>query len=140
MLFMRIESIIYENLEHLIEINGITERMCILNCNLSQAFFSNYRNGINKHFKIHDIYELSRFFDVSMDYLCNFKNTRDEFFVPKYKMKPCEEKILLHAFRRLDYVGRIKVADAINAEMENVRAREKERRYKKKKDVNSDFS
>lgn len=126
---MNIDQIVYENIEHLIEMNGITERICVLNCNLTPNFFSNYRNSRCKHFKMCDIYEISRFFDVSVDYLFKYKNTRDEFFVPKYKLKPNEEKILLRAFRRLDNVGRIKVAEAINAETENVRAREKERKH-----------
>lgn len=125
---MNIDQIVYKNIEHLIESNGITERICALSCNLNPAFFSNFRKSGGKHFKICDLYEIARFFNVSVDYLCQYKNTRDEFFVPKYKLKPNEEKIMLRTFHRLDNVGRIKVAEAINAELDNVRAREKQRK------------
>ena len=69
---------------------------------------------------------LADFFGVDIGYLCSYKNSRDEFFVPKYKMKQRDEKMLLAAFKRLDPVGRIIVADAINAEIANSKLRNKQ--------------
>ena len=123
---MNVDSIIYQNLEHLLEKNGITERECVIDCGLNLNFFVNYRKKRTKHFKIHDLVKLAEFFDADIGYLCNFKNTRDEFFVPKYKLRQRDEKMLLAAFRRLDPVGRIVVADAINAEIENSKLRKKQ--------------
>lgn len=125
---MDIDKIIFQNLEHLIESNGITEHLCTLSCNLPPNFFSNFKSGKCKHFKMCDVYKLAVFFEVSPDYLCQYKNTRDEFFVPEYKMKPNDEKVLLRAFKRLDECGRINVAQAIHDEMNAVRKREKARK------------
>ncbi len=123
---MNVDSIIYQNLEHLLEKNGITERQCLIPCGLNLNYFVNYRKGRTKHFKIHDLMILADFFDVDINYLCCFKNTRDEFFVPKYKLKQRDEKMLLSAFKRLDPVGRIIVADAINTEIQNSKLRNKQ--------------
>ena len=123
---MNVDSIIYRNLEHLLEKNGITERQCVISCGLNLNFFVNYRKKRTKHFKIHDLAKLADFFDVDIGYLCDFRNTRDEFFVPMYKLKQRDEKMLLAAFRRLDPVGRIVVADAISAEIENSKKRQKQ--------------
>ena len=131
---MNIDSIVYQNLEHLLEKNGITERQCATTCGLNLNYFVNYRKKRTKHFKLHDLMILADFFDVDMNYLCSFKNARDEFFVPKYKLKQRDEKMLLAAFRRLDPVGRIMVADAINAEIENskLRAKQKQKEARQK--------
>ncbi len=125
---MNVDSIIYQNLEHLIETTGVTEHQCILSCGLNSNFFSNYRNGKTKHFKIHDIIELAHLFEVDLNYLCDFKNTRNEFFVPKYKLQKRDEKTLLAAFKRLDPVGRINVADAISREINNSKERLKQQK------------
>lgn len=130
---MNVDSVIFQNLEHLLEKNGITERQCVISCGLNLNYFANYRKKRTKHFKIHDLMVLADFFDVDINYLCNYKNSRDEFFVPKYKLKQRDEKMLLAAFRRLDPVGRILVADAINAEIENSRKRLKEKQKTGKK-------
>ena len=123
---MNLDSVIFQNIEHLINSNGITEHLCTINCNLPANFFSNFRSGKCKHFKMNDKYKIAVYFEVSLDYLCQYKNTRDEFFVPTHKLKPNDEKILLRAFRRLDECGRINVSKAINDELEMVRKREKE--------------
>jgi len=122
---MNIDSVIFQNIEHLIETTGITEHQCVLACNLNSNFFTNYKKGKTKHFKIHDIVEIARFFEVDLAYLCDFANTRDDFFVSKHKLNKRDEKTLLVAFKRLDPVGRIVVADAINAEIENSKMRNK---------------
>lgn len=131
---MTTDEIVYLNLVHLIEKNGITERVCTGCADLSPNFFVNYRKGRTKHFRICDLAKLAAFFDVSIDYLCQYKNTKDEFFRPKYKLKPRDEHVLLYAFKKLDPVGRIKVSEAINAEFEEVKKREKEQILKKKKE------
>ena len=132
---MNIDSVIYQNLEHLLDKNGITERQCVISCGLNLNYFVNYRKKRTKHFKIHDLMILADFFDVDINYLCDYKNSRDEFFVPKYKLKQRDEKMLLSAFRRLDPVGRILVADAINKEIENSKIRLKEKQQSSKKTV-----
>lgn len=132
---MNIDSVIYQNLEHLLDKNGITERQCVISCGLNLNYFVNYRKKRTKHFKIHDLMILADFFDVDINYLCDYKNSRDEFFVPKYKLKQRDEKMLLSAFRRLDPVGRILVADAINKEIENSKLRLKEKQQSSKKTV-----
>jgi len=124
---MNVDSIIYRNLEHLLEKNGITEKDCAIDCGLNLNYFVNYRKKRTKHFKIHDLVKLADYFEVDISYLCDFKNTRDEFFAPNYRLRQRDEKMLLAAFKRLDPVGRILVADAINAEIEN----SKRRRQKK---------
>ena len=132
---MNIDSVIYQNLEHLLDKNGITERQCVISCGLNLNYFVNYRKKRTKHFKIHDLMVLADFFDVDINYLCDYKNSRDEFFVPKYKLKQRDEKMLLSAFRRLDPVGRILVADAINKEIENSKLRLKEKQQSSKKTI-----
>ncbi|MBQ7751482.1 MAG: hypothetical protein IJR79_00735 [Clostridia bacterium] len=132
---MNIDSVIYQNLEHLLDKNGITERQCVISCGLNLNYFVNYRKKRTKHFKIHDLMILADFFDVDINYLCDYKNSRDEFFVPKYKLKQRDEKMLLSAFRRLDPVGRILVADAINKEIENSKLRLKEKQQSSKKTI-----
>ena len=127
---MSVDGVIYQNLEHLLEKNGITERQCAITCGLNLNYFVNYRKKRTKHFKVHDLMVLADFFGVDINYLCSYKNARDDFFVPKYKLKQRDEKMLLAAFRRLDPVGRILVADAINAEIENSKIRLKEARQK----------
>ena len=122
---MTIDSIIFQNIEHLIETTGVTEHQCVLSCRLNSNFFTNYKKGKTKHFKICDIVEIARFFDVDISYLCDFGNARDDFFMPRYKLNKRDEKTLLAAFKRLDPVGRIMVADAINAEIENTKIRNK---------------
>ena len=123
---MNVDSIIYRNLEHMLEKNGITEKQCATDCGLNLNYFVNYRKKRTKHFKIHDLVKLADYFEVDINYLCDFKNTRDEFFVPNYKLRQRDEKMLLAAFKRLDPVGRILVADAINAEIENSKLRRKQ--------------
>jgi len=123
---MNVDSIIYRNLEHMLEKNGITEKQCATDCGLNLNYFVNYRKKRTKHFKIHDLVKLADYFEVDISYLCDFKNTRDEFFVPNYKLRQRDEKMLLAAFKRLDPVGRILVADAINAELENSKLRRKQ--------------
>lgn len=123
---MNVDSIIYRNLEHLLEKNGITEKRCAIDCGLNLNYFVNYRKKRTKHFKIHDLVKIADYFEVDISYLCDFKNTREEFFVPNYKLRQRDEKMLLAAFKRLDPVGRILVADAINAEIENSKQRRKQ--------------
>jgi len=128
---MTVDEIVYLNLTHLIEKNGLNERVCTGCCDISPNFFLNYRKGRTRHFRICDLVKLAAFFEVSLDYLCQYKNTKDEFFKPKYKLKPRDEYVLLYAFRKLDPVGRIHVSDAINAELLETRKREKENKLKK---------
>ena len=104
---MTTDEIVYLNLMHLIEKNGLNERICTGCCEISPNYLVNYRKGRTKHFKIRDLVKLAEFFDVSLDYLCQYKNTKDEFFRPKYKMKSRDEHVLLYAFKKLDPVGRI---------------------------------
>ncbi len=131
---MTTDEIVYLNLEHLIEKNGISERVCTGCCEISPNYFVNYRKGRTKHFKIRDLIKLAVFFDVSLDYLCQYKNTKDEFFRPTYKLKSRDEKVLLYAFKKLDPVGRINVTDAINTELIETKKREKEKILKNKSD------
>lgn len=128
---MTVDEIVYLNLIHLIEKNGITERVCTGFSDISPNFFVNYRKGRTKHFKIRDLVKLAAFFEVSLDYLCQYKNTKDEFFRPNYKLKSRDEKVLLYAFKKLDPVGRINVSDAINSELAETKKREKDNRLKK---------
>ena len=130
--YMTTDEIVYLNLIHLIEENGITERVCTGCCDVSPNYFVNYRKGRTKHFRISDLIKLAEFFDVSLDYLCQYKNTRDEFFRPSYKLKKRDEKVLLYAFKKLDPVGRINVSDAINRELQETRKREKEKIQQRK--------
>lgn len=132
---MTVDSIVFRNLEHLLQKNGITEKQCTLCCGLNGNYFVNYRKKRTKHFKIHDLMKLAIFFDVDMNYLCSFSNTSEDFFMPKYTLKVRDEKKLLAGFKRLDPVGRIVIADEINKEIENSKAREKERRRTGKKFV-----
>lgn len=131
---MTTDEIVYLNLMHLIEKNGINERVCTGCADVSPNYFVNYRKGRTKHFKIRDLVKLAVFFDVSLDYLCQYKNTKDEFFRPTYKLKKRDEKVLLYAFKKLDPVGRINVTDAINAELAATKMREKEKILQKKSD------
>ena len=128
---MTTDEIVYLNLIHLIEKNGINERVCTSCTEVGPNYFLNYRNGRTKHFRICDLIKLAAFFDVSLDYLCQYKNTKDEFFRPTYKLKPRDEKVLLYAFKKLDPVGRIKVSDAINEELLETKKREKEKNLQK---------
>lgn len=125
--YMTTDEIVYLNLVHLIEKNGLNERICTGCCDISPNYFVNYRKGRTKHFKIRDLIKLATFFDVSLDYLCQYKNTKDEFFRPTYKLKSRDEKVLLYAFKKLDPVGRINVTDAINQELLETKKREKEK-------------
>ena len=124
---MTTDEIVYLNLVHLIEKNGLNERVCTGCCGISPNYFVNYRKGRTKHFKIRALTKLAEFFDVSLDYLCQYKNTKDEFFRPTYKLKVRDEKVLLYAFKKLDPVGRINVTDAINQELLETKKREKEK-------------
>ena len=124
---MTTDEIVYLNLTHLIEKNGITENICTTCCDISSNFFTNYRKHRTKLFRICELKKLAVFFDVSLDYLCQYKNTKDDFFRPTYKLKPRDEKIILNAFKKLDPVGRINVADVINAELIETKKREKEK-------------
>ncbi len=132
--YMTTDEIVYLNLMHLIEKNGLNERVCTGCCDISPNYFVNYRKGRTKHFKIRDLIKLAVFFDVSLDYLCQYKNTKDEFFRPTYKLKSRDEKVLLYAFKKLDPVGRINVSDAINQELLETKQREKEKIQQKKSD------
>ena len=129
---MTTDEIVYLNLVHLIEKNGLNERVCTGCSGVSPNYFVNYRKGRTKHFKIRDLVKLAAFFDVSLDYLCQYKNTKDEFFRPTYKLKVRDEKVLLYAFKKLDPVGRINVSDAINQELSETKKREKEKIQQRK--------
>ena len=131
---MTTDEIVYLNLMHLIEKNGLNERICTGCADVSPNYFVNYRKGRTKHFKIRDLIKLAEFFDVTLDYLCQYKNTKDEFFRPNYKLKVRDEKVLLHAFKKLDPVGRINVSDAINQELLETKKREKEKIQQRKSD------
>lgn len=128
---MTIDSIVYRNLMHLIEKNGLTEHLCTSACRLNSNFFLNYRKGITKHFRLCDLFELAKFFDVSIDYLCRFENTADEFFLPKHKLKPRDEKVLMYNFKKLDPESRIKLADSISKELAETKSRAANVRHKK---------
>ena len=129
---MTVDEIVYLNLIHIIEKNGLNERICTGCTGVGPNYFLNYRKGRTKHFRICDLVKLAAFFEVSLDYLCQYKNTKDEFFKPTYKLKPRDEYVLLHAFKKLDPVGRIHVSDAINAELQETLMREKEAKFKKR--------
>ena len=133
---MTTDEIVYLNLMHLIEKNGINERICTGCTGVGPNYFLNYRKGRTKHFKIRDLVKLSAFFEVSLDYLCQYKNTKDEFFRPNYKLKPRDEYVLLYAFKKLDPVGRINVSEAINAELSETKKREKEQITQRKNQKN----
>lgn len=133
---MTTDEIVYLNLMHLIEKNGINERICTGCTGVGPNYFLNYRKGRTKHFKIRDLVKLAAFFEVSLDYLCQYKNTKDEFFRPNYKLKPRDEYVLLYAFKKLDPVGRINVSEAINAELLETKKREKEQIIKRKSQKN----
>ncbi len=114
---MNIDSIVYRNMEHLLTKYGISERLCTISCNLNPNFFVNYRKGRTKHFRICDLISVAAFFEVSMDYLCQYKNVSDEFFQPKHKLKPRDEKVIMNGIHKLDPIGRINIAAALNAEI-----------------------
>lgn len=119
---MTIDNIIYNNIKKLIEDYGFTERICIDACGLGSCFFTNYRSGGTKHFKVKDVAEIADFFNVSIDYLCGLGNTRDNFFVKKPDIPKDDVKRLTASFKKLDAEGRIAVAEAINTALENMRA------------------
>ncbi len=129
---MTIDSIVYQNMEHLIEKSGISERLCTTACNLGPNFFVNYRKGRTKHFRICDLIEIAAFFEVSLDYLCHYENTRDDMFLPKQKLKPRDEKVIMHGIRRLDPVGRINIAEHLNEEIKASRERIKQKQRQQK--------
>ena len=129
---MTVDEAIYRNTMHLLEKNGISERNCALSCGLCVNFFSNYRNKKFRHFKVCDIAKIASLFEVSMDYLCDCKNSNDDFFKPKYKLRRRDEKVMMTAFRKLDRESRVYVAGFINEEMKNTKAREKSRGGRKK--------
>lgn len=124
---MNVDAIIYRNVERLIEEYGLTERICIDRCGLSMNFFSGHRNGTTKHVKACDLVNIAKFFGVTTDYMCDFKNTRSKFFVPAYKMEGYDEKRMIAAFKKLDPQGKFNVTELINKEMEETlkRARQK---------------
>lgn len=127
---MNIDTIVYHNMQHLLEKHGISERLCTIACDLNPNFFVNFRKGRTKHFRICDLMAVAIFFEVSIDYLCSFKNTQDELFVPKYKLKPRDEKVIMHGIKQLDPVGRINIALALNAELEAKKERLHKERQK----------
>lgn len=129
---MTVDEAIYRNITHLLEINGISERNCLISCGLNFNFFSNYRSKKTKHFRVCDIACIAELFDVSIDYLCQYKNSKEEFFVKKYKLRKRDEKVLLRSFRKLDGVSRISVAEIMNQELEHTKLREKQRKAEKK--------
>lgn len=127
---MNIDGIVYQNMMHLIEKNGITEHLCTVACGLNPNFFVNYRKGRTKHFRICDLISIAAFFEVNIDYLCRFENTREEMFRPKYKLRPRDEKVLLYRFRQLDPEGRINAAVTIYEEYKRSRLRIKDKQQK----------
>ena len=129
---MTVDEAIYRNIMHLLEKNGISERNCLLSCDLGFNFFTNYRSKKSKHFKVCDIAKIASLFEVSIDYLCDSKNSSDDFFKPKYKLRKRDEKVMMTAFKKLDRESRVYVADFINEEMKNTKAREKSRGGRKK--------
>lgn len=122
---MTVDEAIYRNITHLLEKNGISERNCLICCDLNFNFFSNYRSKKTKHFRVCDIAKIAALFDVSIDYLCEYKNSKEEFFVKKYKLRKRDEKVLMRAFKRLDNESRIGVSEIMNTELKNTKAREK---------------
>lgn len=129
---MNIDNIVYQNMEHLIEKSGLTERLCTTACNLNPNFFVNYRKGRTKHFRICDLVEIAAFFDVSLDYLCHFENTRDDMFLPRYKLKARDEKVIMYGIRRLDPVGRINIAEHLGEEIKASKERIKQNQKQQK--------
>ena len=129
---MTVDEAIYRNVMHLLEKNGISERNCLLSCDLGFNFFTNYRNKKSRHFKVYDIAKIAALFEVSIDYLCDCKNSSDDFFKPKYKLRKRDEKVMMTAFKKLDRESRVYVANFINEEMKNTKAREKLRGGRKK--------
>lgn len=125
---MTIDDAIYRNVMHLLEKNGITERNCIISCGLNFNFFSNYRSKKTKHFRVCDVEKLASLFDVSIEYLCQYKNSSDDFFKAKYKLKKRDARVLVAGFRKLDGESRIKLAEYMTGEIENTKAREKSKR------------
>ncbi|MBO5059615.1 MAG: hypothetical protein J6C82_01705 [Clostridia bacterium] len=128
-----IDETLYRNMQHLLEKYGISERNCTLSCCLNPNFFLNYRKGVTKHFRVCDIIEVARFFEVSIDYLCRYENTSESFFMPKYKLKPRDEKILMNAIRRLDPVGKINLANMLHEELGKTKERVLKERVEKRK-------
>lgn len=124
----KVDDIIYMNIIHLLEVHGISEHQCILACGLNSCYFSNIKKGITKHFRICDVVKIATFLEVTLDDLCQFKNTRDDFFIPHYKLLSRDEKVLTHAFKRLDPVGRINAAEFINEEFERTKQRARQRK------------
>ena len=129
---MNVDMIIYQNIERLIEEYGLSERICIDRCGLSRNFFCSHRNGTSKHFKVCDIVNIAVFFDVTMDYLCDYKNTRKDFFIPKYTMKGYDEKRLIAAFKSLDPQGKFNVTEQVNKELEEMHKRARQNKNKNK--------
>ncbi len=124
---MNIDNVIYNNIVKLIEENGLTEKICMERCELNKDFLTNYRRGRCQHFKACDVVKIARLFGVSPDYLCDFKNTRKDFFIAKSVMEKCDEKRLSESFGRLDLISKSNIADAIAEELENTRRRKCEK-------------
>lgn len=129
---MTIDEVIYRNIIRLMEENGLTETLCAISCGLNPGFFTKYRSTKNRHFRVCDISKIAALFGVTLDYLCDFKNTSDFLFVKSYKVKERDAKVLMRAFRKLDGESRIKLSEHMLHEIELTKEREKIRKLQSK--------
>lgn len=118
-----VDSIVYRNMMRLLAENGYSESQVTSVLGLNPHFFSNYRNGKTKHFRICDLAVIAEYFEVSLDYLCEFKNTRDDFFIHKNKILRKNEKILMTGIKKLDAESKLVVTDTIASELKKSKAR-----------------
>ena len=123
-----IDRVIYANILSLLDSRGISEHKCITACSLNSCYFSNFKKGITKHFRICDVLKIAQFLEVTLDDLCKTDESINSLFVPRYKLLSRDEKILTSAFKKLDPVGRIKAAEFINKEI--IRSKERVRQQK----------
>ncbi len=122
----QIDKIVYSNIKNYLEQRGITEHQCIIACSLNSSYFSNLRKGITKHFRMCDVVKIARFLEVPLEDICKYNYDSDELFMPRYKLLSRDEKVLTHAFKKLDPIGRINAAEFINEEFKRTKERAKQ--------------
>lgn len=123
---MNVTPVLLKNILSLIKKAGISEAKLLRECDIHRMFLTNWRNGTLGHPKFEDIYAISKYFNVTMDELANYKPkcldiiTDDNVAIEKEDINS-----VLAAYSKLDSTGRTRICSLINDEKIRLRNEKK---------------
>lgn len=106
----QITDVLLKNILDTIRTNGISERDCLVQANLSSSYFSDWKAGRLKSPTIDKIFRISRVLGVSIDSLLDISQSEEEvssenMYSKQNELTP-DEDVLLNTYRDMTSQGK----------------------------------